>query len=312
MRVFVAGATGAIGRVLVPRLVAAGHDVVGTTRSEVKAAALRALGAAPVVCDVLDASAVTRAAVDARPDVVVNELTDLPRAQESPKLRYFFDENDRVQREGTKNLLGAARAAGARRYVAQSIAYFYAPAGDALRTEDDPLYVDAPPPVGEAVRAQKDAEDLALSAPEIAAVLLRYGVFYGPGTWYAKDGDIGRRVRDRKYPIVGTGNGHYSFIHVDDAAAATALFVERGAPGVYNVVDDDPAPANAWMPAYAAALGAPAPMRLPAWIARLPEEKAQMTWATELRGAANGKAKNEVGWTPKYASWRRGFVEACG
>ncbi len=243
MRVFLAGATGAIGRRLVPQLVEAGHEVTAITRAEAKLGHLRSLGAEPVLCDVFDAGRLGSVVARAEPDAVINQLTDLPQSLNPRKLGEYYAANNRVRREGTTNLLDAARGAGVRRFLVQGAAYWYAPTGGPVKTEEAPLYLDAPAPIGPAVRTMKGVEDAALSAGGLEGVVLRYGMFYGPGTWYAKDGDVGRQVRKRRYPMIGRGKGTYSFIHVDDAASATVAALERARPGVYNVVDDEPATA---------------------------------------------------------------------
>src|ERR671915_2571478 len=235
MKVFLAGATGAIGRRLVPRLVEAGHHVTAITRQEKKRAELYELGAESHLCDVFDAGRLASIMARAEPDAVINELTDLPQSLNPRKLGEYYAANNRVRREGTRNLLSAALGAGVRRFLAQWSAYWYAPTGGAVKTEEAPLYLDAPAPIGPAVKTMKEVEDTVLSANGIEGVVLRYGMFYGPGTWYAKDGDVGRRVRKRRYPMIGKGEGTYSFIHIDDAATATVAALDRAAPGIYNV-----------------------------------------------------------------------------
>jgi nucleoside-diphosphate-sugar epimerase len=312
MKVFVAGASGVIGRRLVPMLVAAGHDVVGMTRSAERAEALREAGAEPAVCDVFDAEALRRAVAAAQPEVVVHELTDLPQDLDPRRAKEAYARNDRIRREGTSNLVAAAVACGARRIVAQSIAFVYRPEGDAVKGEDAPLWVDAPEPFTDSIAAVRQLEDMVVNADGIDGLALRYGFFYGPGTGYASDGSIATMVRKRRFPVLGKGAGVFSYIHIDDAASATVAAVERGAPGVYNIVDDDPAPVRDWLPAYAAAVGAKPPRRLPAWIGRLVAGKFMAATATELRGASNEKAKRELGWRPQHSSWRQGFKEALG
>jgi nucleoside-diphosphate-sugar epimerase len=311
MRIFVAGATGVIGRSLLPMLREAGHEVIGMSRSADRADALREQGAEPVVCDAFDAAGVERALVEARPDVVVNELTDIPKAVDPRKFEEQFATNDRLRVEGTRNLVRAAEAAGARRLVSQSIAFAYAP-GDGLRSEDDPLYDDAPEPWARSVAAVRALEEQTLSGGAVEGVVLRYGYFYGPGTAYAADGSTAAMVRRRAFPVVAGGSAVYSFIHIEDAAAATLAALDRGAPGTYNVVDDDPAPVREWLPAYAEALGARPPRRVPRLLARLAAGRLAVYMMTGLQGATNEKAKRELGWEPRYASWREGFREALG
>jgi nucleoside-diphosphate-sugar epimerase len=312
MRVFVAGATGAIGKQLVPQLIEAGHQVTAMTRSKEKLGEIYELGAEPILCDVFDAGRLGTVVAQAEPEAVINELTDLPQSLNPRKLKEYYAANNRVRREGTSNLLSAARGAGVRRFLVQGAAYWYAPTGGPVKVEEAPLYLDAPAPIGPAVKTIKEVEEAVLSADSIEGVVLRYGMFYGPGTWYAKDGDVGRQVRKRRYPMIGHGEGMLSFIHVDDAASATVAALERARPGVYNVVDDEPASAVEWMPLYAEALGAKRPPRVPAFLARMIAGDALVTWMLGLRGASNEKIKDELGWRPRYKSWRQGFFENLG
>ena len=309
MRVLLAGATGAIGRQLVPQLVEAGHQVTAITRSEEKLGMLGELGAEAVLCDVFDAGRLGTVVARAKPDAVINELTDLPQSLNPRRLAEYYAANNRVRLEGTRNLLSAALGAGVRRFLVQGSAYWYAPTGGAVKTEEAPLYLDAPAPIGSAVQTMREVEEAVLSADGIEGVVLRYGMFYGPGTWYAKDGDVGRQVRKRRYPMISKWEGTYSFVHVHDAASATVAALERARPGIYNVVDDDPATAAEWMPLYAEALGAKRPPRVPAFLARVIAGDALVTWMLGLRGASNEKIKKEIGWHPQYESWRRGFFE---
>lgn len=306
MRVFVAGATGAIGRRLVPNLLAAGHQVTGLTRSRSRAGQLKSAGAEPVLCDVYDAAALNDAVAKARPEVVIHALTDLPAAF---KARSATTATDRLRREGTRNLIGAARSAGARRLIAESIAFLYAP-GPGLAQEDAPAFIDAPGSFADTVAAALDLERQVLAVPGIDGLVLRYGFLYGTGTWYAPEGSIAADVRRRRYPIVGAGEGVFSFVHVDDAASAAVAAAEHGRPGLYNIVDDDPAPMRDWLPAYATALDASAPRHVPARLARLLAGASTAALAVELRGASNAKAKNELQWSPRYPSWRTGFLES--
>jgi nucleoside-diphosphate-sugar epimerase len=312
MRVFVAGASGVIGRRLVPELVEAGHDVTGMTRQDGRAGAILEQGAVAVVCDVFDAPAVIEAVVAAKPEVVVHELTDIPKAIDYRRYAQVMAGNDRIRMEGTRNLVAAAREAGAGRMVAQSIAFAYAPEGGPVKDEADRLYVDAPDPLGPTIRALDDMERQVLGAAGIDGVVLRYGLFYGPGTTYAADGNTAARVRRHRFPVVGSGSGVYSFIHVDDAASATVAAVERGEPGVYNVVDDEPAEISEWLPYYAEVLGAKAPGSVPMWLARMAGGGRMVLLMQDLRGASNAKARAELGWEPRYTSWRQGFREALG
>jgi 2-alkyl-3-oxoalkanoate reductase len=311
MKVFVAGASGVIGRPLVRLLVEAGHEVAGTTRREEKAAPIRELGATAVVCDVFDAEALEAAVRAAEPEVVVNQLTSLPQRYE-PRKASFYEETDRVRIEGGRNLLAAARAAGAARFVTQSIAFLYAPEGGRVKDEDARVYDDAPGHFRHAVGALTTHEQDALGADGTEALVLRYGQFYGPGTYYAPDGHLGREARRRRLPIVGEGTGVFSFVAVEDAASATVAALDRGGPGIYNVCDDEPAPMHEWLPVYAEALGAKPPRRVPLWLARLAAGRAVAEQALEMRGASNAKIKAALGWKPRYPSWRQGFREALG
>jgi nucleoside-diphosphate-sugar epimerase len=311
MRVLVAGASGAIGRPLVPKLVAAGHEVTGMTRSEARAEAVRAAGARAAVVDVFDTGALRAAVAEAQPEVIVHELTSLPERIDFRKEDTYAATN-RLRTEGTRNLIDAARAAGARRFVCQSIAFAYRTDGKGLKTEDDPLLTDAPGAFGSGVSALREMEEMVLGTDGLEGLVLRYGFFYGPGTYYAEDGTSTADVRRRRMPIVGKGSGVFSFIHVDDAADATVAAVERGAPGVYNVTDDEPAPVSEVLPALAEAVGAKPPRRIPRWLGRLFAGEGGVIMMTELRGAANAKAKRELGWELRYPSWRHGFREGLG
>ncbi|MDX6650421.1 MAG: hypothetical protein QOJ97_2372 [Solirubrobacteraceae bacterium] len=311
MKIFVAGATGAIGRRLVPMLVAAGHQVTGMTRSPERARALETASATGVVCDVLDREGLVEAVVAARPEVVVHEVTDLAAASRQRRVGQGLEGHDRIRREGTANLVAAAQAADAGALVAQSIAFAYAPDGPPVKDESAPLAVDAPDPWGESVRAVRDLETAVLGAEGLRGVVLRYGYFYGPGTAYDPDGGpTAAMVAKRGFPIVGDGGGVFSFVHVDDAARAGVAAVEGDARGVFNVVDDEPAPLREWLPVYAGALGAKPPRRVPAWLARLAAGPVAVAFATQGRGATNARARSELGWTPGYPSWRTGFLAA--
>jgi nucleoside-diphosphate-sugar epimerase len=305
VRVFVAGAAGVIGRPLVRQLLAAGHAVTGTTRSADRAEKLRAAGAEPVICDALDATALRNAVVAAQPNAVVHQLTSLPQRIDPRHIERDFAANDRLRSEGTRNLVAAARAAGARRIVAQSISFAYAPGEPgSLHAEDDPLYLEAPPAFRRSVRALADLESAVLAAN---GVVLRYGYFYGPGTSFASDGSMAGEARRRRLPLVGRAQGVWSLIHIDDAAAATVTALEADGPAVYNIVDDDPAPVAEWLPSFAAAVGAPRPWRVPAWLARLLAGSYGVQTMTSAQGASNARARQALGWTPRYASWRDGF-----
>jgi nucleoside-diphosphate-sugar epimerase len=309
MRVFVAGASGAVGRPLLPQLVAAGHEVTGMTRSPGRAEAVRAAGAEAAVVDVFDRDALAAAMSSARPEVVVHELTALPQ-RFNPRDKSLYAATNRVRGEGTRNLLDAGRAAGAHRFVCQSIAFAYRPRPGGVHEEDDPLFLDAPAPFADAVRTIAEMELAVVGAEGLEGLVLRYGWFYGPGTYYGEGGSTHADIARRRFPVVGKGEGQFSFIHTHDAAVATVAAVDRGAPGVYNVVDDEPAAMRDWVPAYADAIGAKPPRRVPVWLARLIAGRFVAGLSTSLRGASNAKAKRELGWRPRWASWREGFRSA--
>jgi 2-alkyl-3-oxoalkanoate reductase len=308
MRVFVAGASGAIGRPLVRRLLEAGHQVTGMTRRQERAAEIRKAGAEAVVCDVFDAPALSDAVVAARPDIVVHELTALP-PRIDPRRADTYPATNRLRTEGTSILIEAARAAGARRFVAQSIVFVYAPAGPRVVDERAPVIQGAPGHLGEAMDATLGCERQVLA---IGGLVLRYGYFYGPGTSFARGGTMAEDFHKRRFPIVGSGEGMMSFLQIDDAASATVAACERGAPGVYNVCDDEPARMRDWIPVYAEAVGAKRPLRVPRWVVRALAGRTIAAVMTELRGASNEKAKRELGWQPRYPSWRQGFAQALG
>jgi 2-alkyl-3-oxoalkanoate reductase len=309
VRVFVAGASGVIGVPLVRKLVAAGHEVTGMTRSDARGEPLRAAGASVAVADVYDRDALSAAVSEAAPDVVVNQLTALPERLDFRK-EEVYEATNRIRTEGTRNLLDAARAAGARRFVAQSVAFGYRPDGGWVKSEDDPLIGNAPGGFGSAMEAIRSMEETVLGAAGIEGVVLRYGFFYGPGTYYGEGGAYVDDVRRRRMPVVGRGTGMFSFIHVDDAADATVAAVDRGSPGAYNVTDDEPAAMSEWVPAFAEAAGAKRPMRVPAWLARLVAGKYAAVFALEMRAASNEKAKRELAWQPAHPRWRTGFRES--
>jgi nucleoside-diphosphate-sugar epimerase len=311
MRVFVAGATGAIGRQLVPRLVAGGHETFGMTRTKSKREMLSELGAVPLVADALEPDEVAEAVAQAKPDVIVHELTAIGTTD----LRHFdrdFAMTNRLRTEGTDYLLSAAHAVGVRRFVAQGVAGYgaYARIGDAVKSEEDPLEPKPVREMRETHAAMHHLEEAVLGAQWTEGIVLRYGVFYGPGTSLAAGQEQFELVRGRKFPLVGDGAGVWSFIHVADAAEATVAAVERGSRGVYNIVDDDPAPVSEWLPALADTLAAKRPMRVPRFVGRLAAGQAGVMMMTEVRGASNAKAKRELGWVPEHSSWRQGFAAA--
>jgi nucleoside-diphosphate-sugar epimerase len=311
MKVFVAGATGALGSKLVPRLVAGGHDVVGMTRSERKAGMIQQMGATPAIADGLDAEAVGRAVGEAEPEVIVHELTALSGSLDLRKFEQSFALTNRLRTEGTDHLLAAARAVGAKRFIAQSYAaWTYERTGGPIKTEDDPLDPDPVPATRTTLDAIRYLEAAVTGAEWVEGLVLRYGGFYGPGTSMSlnPEGEHVEMIRKRKFPLVGESSGIWSLIQIDDAAAATAAAVEGGAPGIYNVVDDQPAAAADWLPGLAEAVGAKRPMRVPRWLGRIMAGEAAVTMMTETRGASNAKAKSELGWAPKYPTWRDGFA----
>lgn len=310
MRVFVAGATGVIGGALLPRLIDAGHAVTGMTRDPDKAQELAELGAEPVVCDVYDAEALQEAIREASPEVVVHQLTALPDAIDPRRFAEQLAATDRIRVEGTRNLVLAAQQAGARRMVAQSVAFMYEPEGGPVKSEDDPLWLDPPRQARGTIEAIASLEQQVTLADRIEGVVLRYGYFYGPGSAYAADGSVAEMVRARRFPIAGGGTGVFSFIHVDDAAAATVAALERGRPGIYNIVDDQPQRLCDWLPDYAAALGAPPPRRVPGFLARVLAGRYGHYMMTRLRGASNERAKAELGWSPRFATLQDGLGSA--
>ena len=311
MRVFVAGATGAIGRQLVPRLAAAGHEVHGMTRSESKQVMLREMGAVPVVADALDPDQVAEAVGRAMPEVVVHQLTAIG----SLDMRHFdrdFALTNRLRTEGTDHLLSAGQAVGARRFVAQGVAGYaaYVRTGGPVKSEDDPLDPTPAREMRETQAAIRHLEQAVLGAEWTDGIVLRYGAFYGPGTSVAPGEDQFELVRKHKLPLVGNGAGVWSFVHVADAADATVAAIEHGKRGVYNVVDDEPAPVAEWLPALAQELGARKPMRVPRFVGRMFAGEAGTVMMTDVRGASNAKAKRELAWRPAHPSWRQGFAAA--
>ena len=301
MKVFISGATGAIGRPLISRLVGAGHEVVGMTSSERGLKTIKEKGAEGVVANALDAQAVQVAMNKVRPDAVIEELTSLPERYTPGEMRAAADRDRTVRLEGGRNLQNAARSAGARRYIVQSTGFFYAP-GSGLATEAEPLALDASPAVSASVRTYTQIEQRVLSSSDQEGVALRYGFFYGPGTWFTPDGDVADQVRDRKFAIAGPGQGVWSWVHVEDAAAATVAALEC-TPGVYNIVDSDPAELSVWLPAFAAFLGAPESPRVSEADALQTAGPDWIYYSTRLRGASNIKAKRELRFAPRKLEW---------
>jgi nucleoside-diphosphate-sugar epimerase len=304
MRVLVAGATGVVGRQLVPQLIAAGHHVTATTRTAEKAAGLRAAGADIAIVDGLDAMAVGEAVARAKPEVVVHQMTALAANFDLRHFERTFAVTNQLRITGIDNLLAAAQAAGARRVIAQSYCgWSSARTGGPVKTEDDPLDPDPPKAMRSTMQAIKYLERTTVASP-LEGIVLRYGNLYGPG---ASDVFV-EMLRQRKVPLIGNGAGIWSFLHVHDAASAAVAALDRGAPGVYNVVDDEPAPVSQWLPVLAAAAGAKPPLRVPGWLGRLAAGEAATSMMTSVRGSSNAKARRELGWEPAWPSWRDGFA----
>jgi nucleoside-diphosphate-sugar epimerase len=307
MKVFVAGGTGAIGKRLVPQLVAAGHDVVATTRSPRGAEQIHTQGAESAVVDGLDEQAVADAVAGAGPEVVIHEMTALGGGMDLRHFDRWFATTNELRTRGTDYLIRAAQQAGARRLIAQSYTgWNNIREGGPVKDEDDPLDPDPVAATRETLAAIRHVEAVVPAAEGLEGVVLRYGSLYGPGT--SVSSEIAEMLRRRKFPLVGDGGGVWSFVHVDDAAAATVAALDHGAPGVYNVVDDDPAPVREWLPYLAEQVGAKPPRRVPAWLGRIAGGEMAVSTMTRIRGSSNAKAKRELGWEPRYASWREGFA----
>jgi nucleoside-diphosphate-sugar epimerase len=313
MKVLVAGASGALGKQLVPRLVADGHEVIGTTRSESKLGLLRELGATGVAADLLDPEQVARVVAEAEPDAIIHQLTALNRPFDVKHFDATFEETNRLRTEGTDHLLAAGRAIGVKRFIAQSYTSWpFARTGGAVKTEEDPLDPSPPKAMRKSLEAIRHVEDAVTGADWTEGIVLRYGGFYGPGTSLSREGGAQvEQIRQRKFPVVGDGGGVWSFVHIEDAADATVAALTRGRRGIYNIVDDDPAPVAEWLPVAARAVGAPAPRHVPRWLGRIAAGEAGLVMMTEVRGASNEKAKRELGWEPRHASWREGFAEVA-
>jgi nucleoside-diphosphate-sugar epimerase len=305
MRVFVAGAAGAIGQQLLPQLVAQGHQVTASTRSPAKAARLRELGAEPVVVDGLDAMAVGEAVARAEPEAVVHQMTSLAGGSGLRHFDRMFAVTNQLRTQGTDHLLAAAAAAGARRFIAQSYTGWPNIREDGpVKTEDDPLDPDPPAAQRQSLAAIRYLERVVPAAAPMQGIVLRYGSFYGPGA----SGAFVGLVRKRRLPVIGDGAGIWSFLHIRDAAAATVAALEHGRAGVYNVVDDEPARVAEWLPFLAQAVGAPPPRRMPVWLGRLAAGEVGVSVMTQIRGSSNARAKQELGWQPAWPSWRQGFA----
>lgn len=308
MRILLAGATGAIGQRLVPLLIDSGHEVVGTTRTPAKVDGLRLVGATPVVLDGRDGEAVRRTVLEAEPEVVIHQMTALSGDLDLRHFAETFAETNRLRTETTDRLIEAAVEAGARRFIAQSFAGWpNEQSGGPVKTEEAPLNTHPPKQVRETLGAILHLESITTGTPGIDGLALRYGGFYGPGNALGKGGAMLEAVAKRQMPVVGGGSGIWSFLHIDDAARATALAVDRGTSGIYNIVDDEPAPVSEWLPYLADVLGARPPRRVPAWLARLIVGEAAVSMMTKIRGSSNAKAKRELDWNLEYPTWRVGF-----
>ena len=312
MRVLIAGATGAVGRPLVTRLLAAGHDVAGLTRSETAAQALREWGAEPYSADVFDQRSVVAACAAARPEVLVGQLTALPRAINMRSYAQDLEPTNRLRGLATPNLIAGAHAAGARRIVVQSISFITAPEGPLVHDETARVYDDAPDAMRPAVAVASRMEGDVLAAADLDPIVLRYGFFYGPGTHYGPEGSSIAEIRRRRFPVVGRGTGISSFLHIDDAADATLTALAGGASGLYNVTDDEPAPMHEWLPFLAGVIGAKPPLHVPVFVARLAAGPHVVHFATTLRGNDNARFKRTFDWQPAHASWREGFRSTLG
>ncbi|HEX5893996.1 MAG TPA: NAD(P)-dependent oxidoreductase [Solirubrobacterales bacterium] len=315
MKVFVAGATGALGKQLVPMLTADGHEVTGMTRTPAKQDLIRQMGARPVVADALDPEAVAQVVGEAEPEVVIHQLTVIDPGKFARSLDKMFTLTNRLRTEGTDHLLAAARAVGAKRFIAQSFAGWpFERTGGPVKSEEDPLQSSPPKGVRGSLAAIRHVEETVPGAEGIERLALRYGGFYGPGTSLGinPDGEQVEMLRKRRFPIIGEGGGIWSLVHIHDAAAATAAALERGGTGVYNVADDEPAPVGDILTDLAQVIGSKPPRRIPRWLGRLIAGEAMTTLMTDVRGAANEKAKRELGWELRYPSWRLGFRKGLG
>ena len=302
MRVFVAGGTGAIGRPMVTELLAKGHTVIALTRSSDQAQALVERDLEPAIADVFDADAVKAALASAQPEVVIETLTALPRHYTREAMSAAAPFNKRIRLEGGANVLAAAQAAGVRRYVRQSIAFWAVP-GDGLADEKTPLALDASPAVSADARVVTELEQRLLGTANIEGIVMRYGFFYGPGTWFNPDGDVARQVREQQFPIVGNGEGVWSWLHIEDAGLATVAAAERGNPGIYIVANDQPSPVREWLPAFARWLNAPPPPRISVEEALESGGADAVYYGTQMRGVSNAKAKRELGFQPRRLEW---------
>ncbi len=302
MKIFVAGGTGAIGRPLLDQLLARGHHVVALTRSRERAQSLAAQGIEPAIADVFDSDSVKAAIAHAQPEVAIEQLTALPKTYTSESMSAAATVNTRIRLEGGANVLAAAQAAGVRRYLRQSIAFWGIP-GSGLADEETPLAIDASPAVAADARIVTEIERRLLETPNLEGIALRYGFFYGPGTWFNSDGDVGQQVRQQQFPIVGNGEGVWSWLHIEDAASATVAAAERGNPGVYLITDDRPLQVREWLPAFAQWLNAPPPPQISVEEALQIGGADTVYYGTQMRGASNAKAKRELNFQPRSLEW---------
>ncbi len=313
MRVFVAGGTGALGKRLLPLLIAEEHEVIALVRSAARTGMVEALGAKAAIADALNQDELAQRVENARPDVIIHQLTAIPAALDFRKLDEAFATTNRLRTQVTDALLAAGRRVGTRRFIAQSFCGWpFARVGGPVKTEEDPLDPHPPAAFSRTLAAIRYLEDAVRQVEGLEALALRYGFFYGPGTSIGSNGSVVELVRRRRLPVVGDGKGVWSFLHIEDAARATMAAITRGAPGVYNVVDDEPAPVSVWLPALAQAVGAKPPFHVPAWLGRPLIGEGGLAMMTQIRGGANTKARRELEWEPIYPSWRRGFVEGLG
>jgi nucleoside-diphosphate-sugar epimerase len=303
MKIFVAGGTGAIGRPLLDQLLARGHNVIALTRSQERAQSLAAQGIEPAIADVFDPDSVKAAITHAQPEVVIEQLTALPRTYSRESMSAAAPLNTRIRLEGGANVLAAAQAAGVRRYLRQSVAFWGIP-GTGLADEETPLSLDASPAVAADARLVTEIEHRLLETSNLEGIALRYGFFYGPGTWFNPDGDVAQQVRQQQFPIVGNGDGVWSWLHIEDAAATVAAAAEQGNRGVYLIADDQPLAVREWLPAFARSLNAPPPPQVSVEDALKREGGADIVYyGTQMRGASNAKAKRELNFQPRPLEW---------
>lgn len=309
MRIFVAGATGAVGRPLVRMLVADGHEVSGLTRSAEKAQGLEAAGARPVVANAFDTGALLAAVKGTKPDVVIDQLTDLPQKVGVRGMTKMYRHQNAIRKQGSAALLDAARAADVSTVISQSVAFLYAPDGRGPKSENDRVWRDGPPPAGQAYSVAADHDEAVVASPDFTGIVLRYGVLYGPGTHFAPGNFLYDDARRGRLPLVGNGDGVWCFAHVEDCAQATLAVLGRSMPGIYNIVDDDPAPYREWVTYWIELVGGRKPMHVPRRLARVIAGPAATAMATVWPGASNAKAKRELGWSPRHPSWREGLAQ---